>query len=159
MEIRISVRSLVEFILRSGNLDNRKKSAPDNAMMEGGRVHRMIQRRMGSEYHAEVVLRYLWNTPLYDLVVEGRADGVIDGEIVCIDEIKGTYRDLEKMREPVPVHLAQAKCYAFIYAYLHEQEQMKVRMTYCNLESEELRYFTYTYARSELDDFFFMLFI
>ena len=55
MEIRISVRSLVEFILRSGNLDNRKKTAPDNAMMEGGRIHRMIQRRMGSEYHAEVV--------------------------------------------------------------------------------------------------------
>lgn len=157
MEIRISVRSLVEFILRSGNLDNRKKTAPDNAMMEGGRIHRMIQRRMGSEYHAEVVLHYSWNTPLYDLVVEGRADGIIDGDVVCIDEIKGTYRDLEKMKEPVGVHLAQAKCYACIYAILHEQKQMDVRMTYCNLETEELRYFTYTYSEQELKDFFFML--
>lgn len=157
MEKRISVRSLVEFILRSGSLDNRKKAAPDNAMMEGGRIHRLIQRRMGSEYHAEVVLRYQWDTPLYALVVEGRADGVIDGETVCIDEIKGTYRDLERMKEPVPVHLAQAKCYACMYAVLHDQAQMKVRMTYCNLESEELRYFTYSYSRQELEDFFFFL--
>ena len=37
MEIRISVRSLVEFILRSGSIDNRKGAAPDNAMAEGGR--------------------------------------------------------------------------------------------------------------------------
>ncbi len=151
------MRSLVEFILRSGNLDNRKKAAPDTAMMEGGRIHRMIQRRMGSDYHAEVTLRYQWDTPLYQLIVDGRADGVIDGEIICIDEIKGTYRDLERMKEPVPVHLAQARCYACIYAMLHEESQMQVRMTYCNLETEELRHFTYTYSRKELEDFFFFL--
>ena len=60
MEVRISVRSLVEFILRSGDIDNRKAAAPDNAMQEGGRIHRMIQRRMGPEYLAEVGLRYLY---------------------------------------------------------------------------------------------------
>ena len=59
MEIQISVRNLVEFVLRSGNIDNRKARMPDNAMQEGGRIHRMIQRRMGSDYHAEVFLRYL----------------------------------------------------------------------------------------------------
>ena len=144
MEIRISVRNLVEFILRSGSIDNRKKAAPDNAMAEGGRIHRMIQRRMGSEYQAEVVMRYVWNTPSYDLIVEGRADGVINGETVTIDEIKGTYRDLEKMKGPVDVHLAQAKCYAFMYAADHDSAQMKVRMTYCNMETEELRYFVST---------------
>lgn len=52
MEIRISVRGLVEFILRSGNIDNRRTVASDNAMQEGGRIHRMIQRRMGPEYQA-----------------------------------------------------------------------------------------------------------
>ena len=59
MEIRISVRNLVEFILRSGNIDNRRTAAPENAMQEGGRIHRMIQRKMGSDYHAEVFLRYI----------------------------------------------------------------------------------------------------
>lgn len=154
MEIRISVRSLVEFILRSGSIDNRKGAAPDNAMAEGGRIHRMIQRRMGSDYQAEVVMRYSWSTPAYDLVVEGRADGVINGDVVTIDEIKGTYRDLEKMKEPVDVHLAQAKCYASMYAREHDRAQMKVRMTYCNMETEELRYFVNTYQRAELDEWF-----
>lgn len=154
MEIRISVRSLVEFILRSGSIDNRKGAAPDNAMAEGGRIHRMIQRRMGSDYQAEVVMRYSWSTPAYDLVVEGRADGVINGDVITIDEIKGTYRDLEKMKEPVDVHLAQAKCYASMYAREHDSAQMKVRMTYCNMETEELRYFVNTYQRAELDEWF-----
>ena len=99
MEIRISVRALVEFILRSGDIDNRRKTAPDTAMAEGGRIHRMIQRRMGADYQAEVTLRHVYETPSYDLVVEGRADGVIHGdsapqEIVTIDEIKGTYREI-----------------------------------------------------------------
>ena len=147
MEIRISVRALVEFILRSGDIDNRRRTSPDNAMAEGGRIHRMIQRRMGADYQAEVTLRYVYETPSYALVVEGRAEGVIHGdsalsEAVTIDEIKGTYRDLEKMKEPVPVHLAQAKCYAYMYAAGQNREWMKVRMTYCNMETEELRYFT-----------------
>ena len=159
MEIRISVRALVEFILRSGDIDNRRRTAPDNAMAEGGRIHRMIQRRMGAEYQAEVTLRYAYETPSYDLVVEGRADGVIGGdsapqEAVTIDEIKGTYRELEKMKEPVPVHLAQAKCYAYMYAAAQGREQMKVRMTYCNMETEELRYFLQEYPVKELEEWF-----
>ena len=62
MEIRVSVRQLVEFILREGNIDNRRTGGSDTAMQEGGRIHRMIQRRMGSDYHAEVMLRYVWKT-------------------------------------------------------------------------------------------------
>lgn len=162
MEIRISVRALVEFILRSGDIDNRRRTSPDNAMAEGGRIHRMIQRRMGADYQAEVTLRYVYETPSYALVVEGRADGVIHGdsalsEAVTIDEIKGTYRDLEKMKEPVPVHLAQAKCYAYMYAAGQNRERMKVRMTYCNMETEELRYFTQEYSVRELEEWFFSL--
>ena len=138
MEIRISVRALVEFILRSGDIDNRKRTAPEGAMAEGGRIHRMIQRRMGAEYQAEVTLRFVYPAPSYDLVVEGRADGVIYGDsaeqkTAVIDEIKGTYRDLERMKEPVPVHLAQAKCYAYMYAAKTGRERMGVRMTYCQL--------------------------
>lgn len=122
MEIQISVRGLVEFILRSGNIDNRKASSPENAMQEGGRIHRMIQRRMGADYHAEVMLRYVYATENYEIHIDGRADGILIqpiGELaqtpeltdvsvapayrdlvtVTIDEIKGTYRDLAKIRE------------------------------------------------------------
>ena len=77
MEVRISVRSLVEFILRSGDIDNRRAASPENAMQEGGRIHRMIQRRMGPSYQAEVPLSYACDAGEYEIIVEGRADGII----------------------------------------------------------------------------------
>ena len=71
-EVRTSVRNLVEFILRSGNIDNRRASSPENAMLEGGRIHRMIQKRMGADYRAEVALKYRYETEQYTVIVEGR---------------------------------------------------------------------------------------
>ena len=70
MEVRISVRGLVEFILRAGDIDNRRRSSSENAMAEGSRIHRMIQRRMGSEYTAEVPLSYRYKTEQYDIIVD-----------------------------------------------------------------------------------------
>lgn len=155
MEIRISVRSLVEFILRSGNIDNRRAASADNAMQEGSRIHRMIQRRMGAEYQAEVGLKFSYNTGAYEIVVEGRADGIITTtEGVTVDEIKGTFRDLKKMKEAVPVHLAQAKCYAYIYGEQKGLKNIRVRMTYCHIETEEIRYFFHDYTQEELRDWF-----
>ena len=59
MEVfKISVRNLVEFVLRSGDIDNRVVSGADkDAMQEGARLHRKIQGKMGGSYHAEVPLR------------------------------------------------------------------------------------------------------
>lgn len=237
MEIITSVRSLVEFILRSGDIDNRKAAAPENAMQEGGRIHRMLQRRMGADYHAEVTLKYSYHTPKYDILVEGRADGIIDGQLakriikevpvcfeeregkrekagrrdkieraaeaeevikvkgeaakgdietvietetvsgndvtggtgaeisqdqypdrigdtVVIDEIKGTYADVSRMKAPVMVHLAQAKCYAYIYAKQNSLPFIRVRMTYCNIETGELQYFFRDYRLQDLEKWF-----
>lgn len=158
MEIKVSVRNLVEFILRSGDIDNRRTVMSDNAMAEGSRIHRMIQRRMGADYHAEVVLRYAFEEEKCTIIVEGRADGIIidskDETNVTVDEIKGTYRDLWKMKEPVGVHLSQAKCYAFIYASQNNLEKIKVRMTYCQMDTEEIRYFEEEYTFSYLKEWF-----
>ena len=154
-EIRISVRGLVEFLLRQGDIDNRHQGGPDNAMQEGSRIHRMIQRRMGAEYRAEVPLKYTHPTPDYVLVVEGRADGIIEqNDEVVIDEIKGTYRDLAKMREPAPLHVAQAKCYAYIYGLQSQLQEIRIRMTYCNIDTEEIRYFYEDYDFKELEEWF-----
>ena len=141
-EVRISVRNLVEFILRHGDIDNRIQTSPDNAMQEGGRIHRMIQRRMGAEYQAEVTLRYVLPGENYALVVEGRADGIFrQEEAVVIDEIKGTYRELAGMKAPMPLHLAQAKCYAYMYGSREGLKQMRIRLTYCHIPTEDIRYF------------------
>ena len=155
-QLRISVRDLVEFILRSGDLDNRTGGKTDlTAMQAGGRLHRKLQRRMGAHYTAEVSLKYLVPMGEFDCLVEGRADGILeeDGRIY-IDEIKGTYRDVALLEEPVPVHLAQALCYACIYARQQDLRQIGVQRTYGNLETEELRYFRTIHERKELDQWF-----
>ncbi|MDD3367916.1 MAG: ATP-dependent DNA helicase [Lachnospiraceae bacterium] len=156
--IRISVRGLVEFILRSGDLDNRHTVDAETAMAEGSRVHRMIQKRMGSEYDAEVPLQFIWETERYALSVEGRADGIFynpkDEQEITIDEIKGTYRELNRIEQPVAVHLAQAKCYAYFYAVEHSLPSISVRMTYVNLDTEEIRYFIEKYDFATIHNWF-----
>ncbi len=161
-EIRISVRSLVEFILRSGDIDNRiGRGAQAEAMLAGSRMHRKIQRSMGAEYEAEVPLKISVERESYVLSVEGRADGIIhktqeegQPEAVTIDEIKGMYLDLDLLEEPVPVHLAQAKCYAYIYGLQHDLAEISVQMTYCNLDTEEIRRFREHYTFEELARWF-----
>lgn len=206
-QIRISVRSLVEFILRSGDIDNRHVQSPENAMLEGGRIHRMIQNSMGPYYHAEVSLRYQLETERYELSIEGRADGIEDRffgtsddciypskaailtatdkkntkmtfvserlehwtvaktttqmttlsfieQPVLVDEIKGTYRDLKKIKEPILLHEAQAKCYAYIYALQNGLDNIRIRVTYCNLDTEEKKLFEKDFFFEELEVWF-----
>ena len=71
-----------------------------------------------------------------------------------VDEIKGVHRELRFVEEPVPVHLAQARCYAAIYAEQNQLEQMEVQMTYCNMETEEIRRFSYMFDAQELKTWF-----
>jgi len=154
--IRISVRSLVEFILRGGDIDNRIAGADKDAMQMGGKIHRKIQRQMGAGYRAEVPLKLEVACKGFVLSVEGRADGVINcPEGIVIDEIKGVFRDLEFLSEPVSVHLAQAKCYAFIYANEHGLKEIGVQMTYCNMDTEEIRRFQSVYSYEALREWFF----
>ena len=158
--IRISVRNLVEFILREGDIDNRiSGSMEKDAMLQGGRMHRKIQRRMGPEYHAEYSLKMRIPCEGYQIQLEGRADGVIirekDGKPdVIIDEIKGIFRDLHFLEAPVNVHLAQAKCYAYIYGEQNELDEIGVQMTYCHLDTEEVKRFRQHYSLEELKTWF-----
>lgn len=158
--IKISVRNLVEFIFRSGDLDNRTGGRREaEAMQEGSRIHRKIQKQMGSSYTAEVPLSITLSISREEieflLVVEGRADGIIkEEETVTIDEIKGMYMDLEYLLEPVPVHRAQAMCYAYIYALQNDLERIGIQMTYCNLDTEDKKYFEETFAFGDLSRWF-----
>lgn len=156
--IRISVRALVEFILQSGDIDNRVASSDKDAMQMGARMHRKIQRQMGSAYHSEVTLKIQVPFEGFLLQIEGRADGVMETEDgTVIDEIKGVFKNLDTMEEPVPVHLAQAKCYAFIYGEQNSLNKIGVQMTYCHLETEEIRRFHSQYEIEELRKWFYEL--
>jgi DNA excision repair protein ERCC-2 len=154
--IKISVRNLVESILRSGDIDNRRTQAFEKtAMQEGSRIHRKIQRRMGADYRAEVSLKHTVAQDQFQILIEGRADGIIEKpEGVTIDEIKGIYMDLSYLEEPFPVHLAQAMCYGYFYCFDHALSGAVIQMTYCNMETEEIRRFQVEKTFEELEEWF-----
>ncbi|MCR4763008.1 MAG: ATP-dependent DNA helicase [Lachnospiraceae bacterium] len=186
--MRISVRGLVEFILREGDLDDRRRGGSEQNLLNGSRIHRMIQRRQGSGYQAEVPLSLVVNYEDYAICVEGRADGILTGQadpeaaqekqldfedilreasvpadqeaqirwedVPVIDEIKSTISDIARLREARTPDLAQAKCYAWFYAVREGLERVRVRMTYCQAQTEEIRYFRYRYTADELKSFF-----
>lgn len=157
-QVRISVRALVEFVLRSGDIDNRRSGAAQkDAMAAGTRIHKKIQKRMGGNYRAEVPLKYaaLDEEEDIELLVEGRADGIFEEDgIVTIDEIKGVYMDLERLTEPVAVHMAQAMCYGYFYCCDRDLDGVRIQLTYCNLETEEIRRFHEDRSKKELEVWF-----
>lgn len=154
--IRISVRNLVEFILREGDIDNRTGGGQDPENMQmGSRIHRKIQRQMGSDYQAEVPLKTEIVCDGFTLKIEGRADGLIHTkEQVMVDEIKGVLRELDRVQEPAGIHLAQAKCYASMVAEQEGVDEIGVQMTYCQMETEEVKRFQYSYQSNELKVWF-----
>ncbi len=154
--LKISVRNLVEFIFRSGDLDNKKGGWSDReAMLKGSRIHRKIQGRMGGDYQAEVTLSRDNEYENFIIRVEGRADGILqEKEQIFIDEIKGVYLDLSLLEEPIFVHRAQAMCYAWMYASDRNLEHIGIQMTYCNLETEEVRRFREEFSLAKLEEWY-----
>lgn len=179
--MRTSVRAMVEFILRSGDLDARAGAGMDReAMLAGGRIHRKLQKAAGSGYRAEVALSEDTACDGFVIRVEGRADGIFTEKrsiallhleedeaevssfsaedlpetITFIDEIKGVYMDIDRLEEPVPVHLAQAMCYAAIHLYKEELPVIGVRMTYASLENEHTRAFHTLYTAAYIRDWY-----
>lgn len=157
----ISVRGLVEFLLRSGDLDNTHGKSSEEAMLAGSRLHRKLQEAAEGNYQPEVPLSVVWNYDSLSIEIEGRADGIYYGTnpgeteaVWTVDEIKTTYRRLQQIRRPEPVHLAQAKCYAYIYALQNHLEKICVRMTYCSLLTEHIRRFYEVDTMEELTSWF-----
>ena len=160
--VKISVRNLVEFILRSGDLSSTGSGVMNvDAMQEGSRIHRKIQASMGVGYEAEVPLFAC--VPVtspesgreFTLTIEGRADGILrKDDKVLIDEIKGVYKDLDEMKEADPIHLAQARCYAYMVTANEDLESIDVQITYCNMDSEKIRRFKETLTASEIKTWF-----
>lgn len=154
--IKISVRNLVEFILRSGDLTGGGFVSSSRAL-EGGRIHRKIQKEQGAEYKSEVMLSYQIRRKGLTLEIGGRADGIIteDSGAVTIDEIKSTTKPLALLSESDhPLYWAQAKCYAFIYAEEQDLAEITVQLTYCQLDTLEIKRFRQDFTQQELQGFF-----
>ena len=139
---RISVRNLVEFILRSGDIESGTGGTKDiTAMQEGSRIHKLIQANSGKYYTPEVSLNTIaegtYDGQSVDIMIEGRADGIIDdGKSVVINEIKTMYMDVTRLQSPVPMHRNQAMCYVAMYFMQKDTDDINeigMKITYCQI--------------------------
>lgn len=155
--IKISIRNLVEFIMRHGSIDNRYTSSIK--AIEGIRGHQKVQKSYGDNYTAEVPLKYTLTYEDLEIMVEGRADGIlIEDEKTIIDEIKTTTKDLLLIDENTnPLHWAQAKCYGYIYSMQNELDNIDIQITYYNIDTKSTRILRQSYTLKELEEFFFWL--
>ena len=112
----ISVRELVNYSMLSGDIDSRFTT--NASALDGIRLHRKIQEESPENYQSEVTLQHIKDYSDFELLIQGRADGIItedleSGTKVTVDEIKTTKRPLDMIQEK-ELHSAQAKCYGYI---------------------------------------------
>jgi DNA excision repair protein ERCC-2 len=155
-EIRISVRNLVEFLLRSGDIDMTVSGGSNAMLQEGSRIHRKLQNEAAENYQAEVRLSCETQFPEFVLVVDGIADGVIEEQnSITIDEIKSVSTPLDMVDENYnPLHWAQAKCYGWMLLKEKDLKHINIQITYCHVETEEIKTLEQAFDYNELEGFF-----
>ena len=156
-KIKVSIRNLVEFVLRSGDIDNSFMSM--TRAIDGTLAHQKVQRSYGHEYKPEYTLKHEVYYDNFTIQLQGRADGIfILPDEIIIDEIKSTTKDLEDIEEDYnELHWAQAKCYGYIYSIQNNLNFIDIQLTYFHIESEEMKIFKRRYTREDLEEFFFYL--
>jgi DNA excision repair protein ERCC-2 len=155
----IAVRSLIEQVFRSGDLNLEFTGA--GRSVDAIRAHQRVQNSRPENYTPEVTVSHRIETDRFVLEIGGRIDGVYAAsedekrETVIVEEIKTTKRQLDDFRShDEPVHWGQLKMYAFIYATRNELKEIQTQLTYYHLDSgqtlEILRHFDIL----ELETFF-----
>jgi Rad3-related DNA helicase len=155
-DIKISVRNIVEFVLRTGSIDNRFMSK--TRAQEGVRAHQKLQKqneREFSDYQKEVYMKHKFQFDKFDILVEGRADGIIkENEQNIIEEIKSTNSNLSMIDEEYNVlHWAQAKFYAYFYLLDNNLEDVYIQLSYYQLSTDEVKCIRKSYRADELREF------
>ena len=150
--LTLSVHQLVDFLLRTGDIDNRIYNTA--TMAEGTLIHAIHQSRQGRNYVSEYNLLEEFKVRDFTVVLEGRADGIIDlGSTAIIDEIKSTVAPLEEYYESQKEwHLGQAKCYALMYAHEKKYDSISIRLTYIHQVDKSQLIKTFDYLTSELEN-------
>lgn len=162
--MRISVRNLIEFIYRQGDIDDRIGGM--SSAQEGTKLHKIIQKELKDEceqsknetYTNEMYLSRELSYNGINITLEGRADGVIVTEPdkkVKIIEIKTTVKDLFILEENENfLHWAQGKLYGHIYCEKESLDNIDLDLVYCHRENLHTKTFSKTFTREELKDFF-----
>ncbi|MGG7144669.1 ATP-dependent DNA helicase [Clostridium nigeriense] len=154
--IKESVRGIIEYILKTGSIDDRYMGS--TRALEGTIAHQKLQssnEKAYSNYQKEVKLQQAFEIENVTLIVDGRADGIIiEDSDIYIEEIKSTMKSLVLIDEDYnELHWAQAKFYAYIYAIQNNIELINIRLSYFNIETEEVKSFNKSFSKNDLENF------
>lgn len=154
--VKESVRGIVEYILKQGSLDDRHVSR--TRAIDGTIAHGKLQsdnEKIYDQYEKEVNMKCDFTYGDIILQVEGRADGIIkENNDIIIEEIKSTYRDLIYIEEDYnPVHWAQSKFYGYIYCKDYNLDKISIRLSYYNLNTNEVKSFQKIFSFNDLSDY------
>lgn len=153
LEVDLSVRSLVEFVLRSGNLEGGRFVARDRAV-DGIRGHKKLQQSRPADYQMEVHLSH--KVMIQDAVftLTGRADGIMtDSNGTILEEIKTIVGAYDPAGSDNEIHWGQAKLYAWMISTQNDLDAVQVQMTYVRLDPWEEYEDRRDFSHSELDEF------
>jgi len=150
-ELKISVRGIVEYSMRGGDII--PGAAPTDAFAEGGKAHRAVQEDRGEFYQSEVSLVESVSGAWCTLVVHGRADGIdSSGSIETIEEIKSTSRSLQGIGEDdYPAHWAQAKLYGAMLSRRDDLSRVAIRLLYFHRPSGQNLQFQRVFERDDIE--------
>lgn len=148
----VSVRQLVEFVLRRGDLSSGNRVPQRFRAWQGIQSHRKLQRSRPEGYEAEVPLTHEVPDSEFLMRISGRIDGVWKQENnLLLEEIKSVTRSWNHIADPL--HWAQIKLYGFIYANQNALEKIDLQLSYFEIESEQLTVFREKFSRSQLEEF------
>ncbi len=149
----VSVRELVEFALRRGDLGGERDFVGPSRALAGIRGHQKIQRSRPPGYQKEVPLAHEVVDDGFSLRIQGRIDGLLtDSTPPLVEEIKTLQGRWDGTANPL--HWAQARIYGFLYSRERALERLALRLTYLHLETGEVTEFNEDCTFPELSAFF-----
>ncbi|MCB2185506.1 MAG: ATP-dependent DNA helicase [Deltaproteobacteria bacterium] len=129
--LKISIRRLVESVVRQGDLRRGQGLPPDPAVAAA--LHRALQKSRGPGYQSEVPLALTLAREGRELTVGGRVDGLwAANDPPLLEEIK-TFRRPGPGLEPLELARAwaQLRAYGHLYAVAQELPRVTLRLTLC----------------------------
>ena len=153
-QLQISIKSLVEYSCRSGDLNvvfgGNTRSQEDN------RGLRMIQNSRPSGCVKDISVTHFLETENVALKITGTIGAIYqDEDSVLLEEIKLSRSDPNRLEETGnSASWGQLKCCAYIYGIDHGLDKINGRIVYYHFDTEQISEVKHSFTMTELADYF-----
>ena len=156
MDYKVSVTDFAKFLYNSGDLSN--EFFVNSRSVEGQIAHSFLQDKYNSKSSKEVSISKEVSVGKDNLLISGIMDGLLRiNDTVIIEEIKSTKLELDEITiDYHSEYSAQLKMYGYMYMFNTGLRTVKLRLTYINISSRDVKSIYIEDDFDELEDFFFL---